>query len=144
MPPSVRELILGACLLCQAPCCLAEPDSLVDLEGKVAYLLIYRPGPAWLAGKPIADQPLREHGRYMLSLYVKGSMKLAGPLTDDSGGAVLLVVPTETEARDVIANDPAVKTGVLIPELHPWKLQPWHEFATKAHGTASSGATGNR
>ena len=144
MPPSILGLIAGACLLGVAPCCMAAPEALVDLEGRVAYLLIYRPGPAWIAGKPVADQPLREHGRYMLSLYVKGSMKLAGPLTDDSGGAVLLLVPNETEARDVIANDPAVKSGVLVPELDPWKLQPWHEFATRAQSAASGGATGNR
>jgi uncharacterized protein YciI len=144
MPPSTRALVLGACLLGQAPGCLAAPETLVDLEGKVAYLLIYRPGPAWLAGKPVADQPLREHGRYMLGLYVRGSMKLAGPLMDDAGGAVLLLVPNESEARDVVANDPAVKTGVLVPELHPWKLQPWHELAARAQGAVSGDVAGNR
>ena len=39
-------------------------------EGKATYLVIYRPGPAWLVGKSVLEQPLKEHGKYMLSLYI--------------------------------------------------------------------------
>jgi hypothetical protein len=28
-------------------------------------------------------------------------------------------------------NDPAVKSGIFVYELHPWKLQPWDELAKK-------------
>jgi len=82
------------------------------------------------------EQPLKEHGKYMLGLYIKGSMKLAGPLTDNAGGAVLLDVSDEAEARTIVANDPAVRSGIFVYELHPWKLQPWDEFAKKAQGAA--------
>lgn len=105
-------------------------------QTKVTYLVIYRPGPAWLAGKSVLEQPLKEHGKYMLSLYIKGSMKLAGPLTDDAGGAVLLAVADESEAKRIVAADPAVKSGIFVYEMHPWKLQPWDEFAKKAKGSA--------
>jgi len=104
--------------------------------GKTTYLVLYRPGPAWLTGKSVMEQPLREHGKYMLSLYTKGSMKLAGPLTDDAGGAVLLEVSDEAEAKAIVTNDPAVKAGVFVFEMHPWKLQPWEEFAKKAKAAA--------
>jgi uncharacterized protein YciI len=103
---------------------------------KATYLVIYRPGPAWLRGKSVIEQPLKEHGKYMLSLYIKGSMKLAGPLTDNAGGAVLLDVSDEAEAQTIVANDPAVRSGIFVYELHPWKLQPWDEFAKKAKGAA--------
>ena len=99
---------------------------------KATYLVLYRPGPAWLTGKSIMEQPLKEHGKYMLSLYIKGSMKLAGPLTDNAGGAVLLEVANEAEAMAIVTNDPAVRSGVFVYELHPWKLEPWDEFAKKA------------
>lgn len=99
---------------------------------KATYLVLYRPGPAWLTGKSVMEQPLKEHGKYMLSLYMKGSMKLAGPLTDDAGGAVLLEVSNEAEAKAIVTNDPAVKGGIFLYEMHPWKLQPWEEFAKKA------------
>ena len=103
---------------------------------KATYLVLYRPGRAWLPGKSVMEQPLKEHGKYMLSLYVKGSMKLAGPLTDNAGGAVLLEVSNEAEAEAIVANDPAVKSGVFVYEMHPWKLQPWDEFAKKAKAAA--------
>ena len=72
----------------------------------------------------------------MLSLYMKGSMKLAGPLTDNAGGAVLLEVSNEAEAKTIVWKDPAVKSGVFVYEMHPWKLQPWEEFAKKAKAAA--------
>ena len=86
---------------------------------KATYLVIYRPGPAWLTGKSVMEQPLKEHGKYMLSLYIKGSMKLAGPLTDNAGGAVLLDVSNEAEARTIVANDPAVQSGIFVYEMQP-------------------------
>ena len=91
------------------------------------------------------EQPLKEHGKYMRSLYIKGSMKLAGPLTDDAGGAVLLEVSDEAEAKAIVANDPAVKSGTFVYEMHPWKLQPWDEFAKKANGGTQTAhpTTGN-
>ncbi len=83
------------------------------------------------------EQPLKEHGKYMLSLYIKGSMKLAGPLTDNAGGAVLLEVSGEAEANAIVANDPAVMSGIFAYEIHSWKLQPWDEFVKKAQGAAA-------
>ena len=111
---------------------LTETATPHEAPTKATYLVLYRPGPAWLTGKPVMEQPLREHGRYMLSLYIKGSMKLAGPLTDNAGGAVLLEVANESEAKAIVTNDPAVKSGVFVYELHPWKLQPWEKLAKKA------------
>ena len=111
---------------------------LQETAAEATYLVLYRPGPAWLTGKSVMEQPLEEHGKYMLSLYIKGSMKLAGPLTDNAGGAVLLEVSDEAEAKAIVANDPAVKSGVFVFEMHPWKMQQWDELAKKAKGTAQT------
>jgi uncharacterized protein YciI len=118
--------------------CLAQnvTEAVSSTATKATYLVIYRPGPGWLTGKSVMEQPLKEHGKYMLSLYTKGRMKLAGPLTDNAGGAVLLDVSDEAEARTIVANDPAVRSGIFVYEMHPWKLQPWDEFAKKAQGAA--------
>jgi uncharacterized protein YciI len=120
-------------------CCLAKapPETGRPSEAttKATYLVIYRPGPTWLTGKSVMEQPLKEHGKYMLSLYIKGSMRLAGPLTDNAGGAVLLEVSDEAEAKAIVAEDPAVKSGIFVYELHPWKLQPWDALAKEAKDT---------
>jgi uncharacterized protein YciI len=98
---------------------------------KATFLVIYRPGPAWLQGKPASEQPLKEHGKYMLSLFEKGSLKFAGPFTDDKGGAVVLEVASEAEAQALVAEDPAVKSGVFLHEIHPWQLVPWEKYVKK-------------
>jgi uncharacterized protein YciI len=134
-------VILGTAYL--SPLIFAQ-ETFPPPEGKATYLIIYRPGPAWLAGKPVSAQPLKEHGKYMLSLYIKGSMKLAGPLADDAGGAVLLAVADESEAKAIVAEDPAVKSGIFVYEMHPWKLQPWDEFAKKAKTSAQSTSPSQR
>jgi uncharacterized protein YciI len=122
-------------LICSSSRSIAAEKESQQEQTKATYLVIYRPGPAWLAGKSVLEQPLKEHGKYMLSLYIKGSMKLAGPLTDDAGGAVLLAVADESEAKTIVAADPAVKSGIFVYEMHPWKLQPWDEIAKKAKGS---------
>jgi hypothetical protein len=77
----------------------------------------------------------------MLSLYISGSMKLAGPLTDNAGGAVLLDVADEAEAKAIVAQDPAVKSGIFVYELHPWELKPWDEYSKKRqHSSAETPA----
>ena len=135
---TVASIILFLVLsLAPIDCPAQSPTETVNPQQtatKATYLVVYRPGPAWLTGKSIMEQPLKEHGKYMLSLYIKGSMRLAGPLTDNTGGAVLLEVSDEAEAKAIVANDPAVKSGIFVYEMHPWKLQPWEEFAKKAKG----------
>ena len=131
-------LVLGFAPMYSSAQSPTETTNLHEAATKATYLVLYRPGPAWLTGKSIMEQPLKEHGKYMLSLYIKGSMKLAGPLTDNAGGAVLLEVSDEAEAKAIVANDPAVKSGVFVFEMHPWKMQQWDELAKKAKGTAQT------
>ena len=47
---------------------LTETIKPTATEAKTTYLVLYRPGPAWLTGKSVMEQPLKEHGKYMLSL----------------------------------------------------------------------------
>jgi uncharacterized protein len=92
------------------------------------YLVIYRPGPTWLAGRPVSEQPLKEHGRYMLSLYAKGVMKFAGSFSDDAGGAAVIEADDEDAARALISADPGVVIGAFVTEMHPWALVPWDSY----------------
>ena len=49
-------------------------------------------------------------------------MKLAGPLTGDAGGAVLLAVADESEAKTIVAADPAVKSGIFVSPDAPLEV----------------------
>jgi uncharacterized protein YciI len=92
------------------------------------FLVTYRPGPSWLPGKPLSQQPLAEHFKYMVSLYAKGAMKFAGPFTDDTGGAGVLEAASKDEVEALVTGDPAVIAGVLAYEIHPWNLVPWDQY----------------
>lgn len=128
---SVMSLVVfGLALTCFTQQRLAAADEPTTMA-KSTFLVIYRPGPAWLVGKSVSEQPLKEHGKYMLSLYAKGSMKLAGPLTDNTGGAVVLEVADESEAKAIVAEDPAVKSGIFVYEMHPWELKQWDNYLKK-------------
>ncbi len=95
------------------------------------FLAVYKPGPGFVAGKPLSAQPLGEHARYMLSLYRKGVLKIAGPFTDDSGGAVMFSAASLDDARQIVAPDPPVISGVFIYDLHPWDVVDWNARAAK-------------
>src|SRR5579862_6636848 len=95
------------------------------------YLVVYRPGPTWLPGKSVQEQPLLEHGRYMVSPYRRGVLKLAGPFSDNGGGAVVFEAKNDDEANSVVAADPAVASHIFLYELHPWEPVQWERFGAK-------------
>ena len=90
-----------------------------------SYLCVYRPGPRWLPGKPLAEQPLREHGRYMLDLYKRGVMRMAGRFADGSGGAMLFGADDDASAQAIVAADPAVVAETFTYELRQWAFVDW-------------------
>lgn len=98
---------------------------------KKTFLVIYKPGAAWLKGKSVSEQPLKEHGKYLLGLYKSGVLRFAGPFPDDTGGAAVLEVSSEGEAKKLAEQDPAVMSGVMVYELHPWQLIPWENYLKK-------------
>lgn len=95
------------------------------------FLCVYRPGPGWLPGKSLSEQPLREHGRYMLDLYRRGVLRFAGPFADGSGGAVLFAVDDLTAAKTIVAADPAVVAQTFSYELRQWSLVDWDARAQR-------------
>jgi uncharacterized protein YciI len=126
----IRRILLGCGLAAAAAAGLAaapEPE-----PAEPAWLVVYRPGPAWLANRPLSEQPLQEHGRYMLDLHRRGLLRLAGPFADDSGGALVFRAASDRDARAIVEADPAVVERVFAYELRPWKLMPWDEIAARA------------
>ena len=61
-------LLVGLAVLLSSAQSLTATDEKQQIAPKITFLIIYRPGPAWLPGKSVSEQPLKEHGRYMLGL----------------------------------------------------------------------------
>lgn len=96
---------------------------------KPVYLVVYRPGPAFIEGQPLKAQPLRPHFNYMLELYRKGTLRFAGGFADDTGGAAMFEANGDEEAAALIAVDPAVTSRVFAYELRRWNLVAWEKVA---------------
>jgi uncharacterized protein YciI len=109
----------------------AEEKETMTESRKATYLVVYRPGPAFISGKPLAEQPLKEHGRYMLSLYKQGTLKFAGGFSDNAGGAAAFEAASDDEARAIVAADPAVMSQVFLAEFHPWRWVDWERLIKK-------------
>jgi uncharacterized protein YciI len=109
----------------------AEEKETMTESRMATYLVVYRPGPAFITGKPLTEQPLKEHGRYMLSLYKQGKLRFAGGFSDNAGGAAAFEAESEEEARAIVTADPAVTSQVFLTDLHPWALVDWERFIKK-------------
>ena len=92
------------------------------------FIIIYKPGPAWVKDKPYWEQRLMEHGEYMHQLYKSGVLRFAGPFSDNMGGATVIETTGMEEALNILRNDPAIINEVFIGELHPWYLVDWEHF----------------
>lgn len=129
-------LLAGAAPEATTPTATPTPTPTPTLAPKPLYLVVYKPGPAWIAGKSRFEQPLKEHGRYMLGLYAEGRLRFAGGFDDLlGGGAAAFEATDEAEARAVVAKDPAVTAGVMVPEIRPWALVDWGSYLQKSRAT---------
>jgi uncharacterized protein YciI len=94
------------------------------------YVVLQKRGPKWVAGKPAGEQALRNHGRYLQEQMTKGTLQLAGPFLDDSGGLILYNARDEAEARAIAERDPGVVDGILAVE----SIRPFHLAFDAASG----------
>jgi len=92
------------------------------MQKQTIFALCYRPGPAWLAGKTVFEQPLQAHLAYMRSLRDTAGIVLGGPYSDDTGGFIALEADSREAALAFVEGDPAIRDGVLQAEVHPWLI----------------------
>lgn len=81
-----------------------------------SYAIVYRPGPAWRAGQPMQRQALGPHVRYWQGLQAQGRVFSAGALGGRQGLAIISA-GSLAEARRVMVEDPAVRSGVFRAEV---------------------------
>jgi uncharacterized protein len=111
LKPAVLALTMG--MLMTTSAAQAAPDQLL-------FAVIYRPGPAWKPGLPMAQQDLRAHGGYYAKLAAEGRVVAGGGWVGVDGGMAVLRCADADEAGRLLAADPAVTTGVFAAELRRW------------------------
>ncbi len=108
---AVLALTMG--MLMTTSAAQAAPDQLL-------FAVIYRPGPAWKPGLPMAQQDLRAHGGYYAKLAAEGRVVAGGGWVGVDGGLAVLRCADADEAARVLAVDPAITSGVFLGELRRW------------------------
>jgi uncharacterized protein YciI len=113
---SVALLLIGA-----AP---AEPWPQAAAQAPAAasslYIVIYRPGKNWVAGKSNSGQKLRPHVVFIQRMLDEGRLVAGGPWGDNMGGMAIFRASSLEEAQAFVAADPAVSEGVFEAELKAW------------------------
>lgn len=91
---------------------------------KNTFMILWAPGPAWVAGKTVRNQPYwDEHADFMDRLFENGTVVLGGPFADATGSMVIVEAENEDDVADLIANDPFVVHGIFaLSSLKQWLL----------------------
>ncbi len=73
------------------------PAALGIWEGYMvkSFVAYYEPGPNWLKGMPMKDQPLKAHVEYMVALHDRERLTMGGPFADDSGALVIFTAESD-------------------------------------------------
>jgi uncharacterized protein len=91
------------------------------VESGDMFLFIYRQGPAWRAGAPMAEQGLGPHAAYMQRLFSEGRLIAGGQFMSGEGGMAVLVAANADEARAMLEADPAITSGIFVATLEQWR-----------------------
>lgn len=91
-------------------------------ELKAYYLVILKKGPHRDQDSVTAEQIQKGHMDNITKMAEAGKLNVAGPFLDegDLRGIFIFNLSSEQEVRALVDNDPAVKAGRLIYEIHPW------------------------
>ncbi|HSE32491.1 MAG TPA: YciI family protein [Pyrinomonadaceae bacterium] len=93
------------------------------------HMALLKRGPKWPADSATTPPVLQEHVAYVHSLLESGKAVIAGPIASDSDlvGVYIFRAKTAEEANSWVMADPAVASGLFVPEMHPW----WSEDVMK-------------
>ena len=92
-------------------------------QTKHRVLVIFRAGPAWNGGPPENQPDWDAHADWVDDLIARGTFVMGGPFSDYSGSVNLLEGLTAEEAKELLATDPFVLSGVFeLDSVRDWTV----------------------
>lgn len=96
------------------------PAPSTEVPGKL-YAVEIKVGPRWVSGKAPQEQEFfREHSDNLRKLREQGSLALGARYGDK--GLVVLAAESESAARAMIDQDPSMRNGTFVYELHEFSV----------------------
>lgn len=85
---------------------------------QIMHLLFLSPGVAWKKDLTLEEQPgFNYHVQYYSVLFKNQKLLLGGPFISHPGAMVILLSQNYDEAKSIASNDPAVKNGLMEPNI---------------------------
>lgn len=123
----------------------AQKPSESPYEMTTYYLvLLYRGPNSTQQATPETERIQDAHMANIRQMADEGKLIMAGPMGDDSKlrGIFVLRAGSPQEAQQLAEADPAVKSGRLVPEVHPWyTAKNIRVFHTAKEGDAGSSSS---
>ena len=98
---------------------------MADDQTYIYVLKLTRPDMVSDGPTPEELQAVHAHFHYLKDLTEKGTVLHAGrthPNGDKTFGIVILKAGSESDARDIMSDDPAVKNEIMTAELSPYRV----------------------
>lgn len=91
---------------------------------KNTFIILWAPGPAWISGKTVREQPYWEqHAAFMDSLFERGMVVLGGPFADATGSLVVVEAENEHEVTALFTRDPFLVHDIFaLKSIKQWLL----------------------
>lgn len=99
-----------------------SPSSAQDPLRQI-FAVHFRPGPAWVDDKASAEQLLGAHDAYWADLVESGRAVFEYVSFESKGGAAFFFAADEATAQLILADDPAITSGLVVAETGPWRTR---------------------
>jgi uncharacterized protein len=105
-----------------------------SLSIKQYFFVMLTAGPNRNQDSVTADKIQKGHMANIERLYTAGKLKVAGPFGDDGKwiGLFIFDCPEQAEVEKLLQTDPAIQSGRLVYEIHPWWTSPIGSFTPGA------------
>ena len=114
-------------LLCASAFAQQEENKTETPKLKQYYFVMLVRGPNANAIDSLSLVKIQEgHMANINKMAESGKLQIAGPFGDDGKwrGIIIFDVATEEEVKELLKDDPAIQSGRLAYEIHPWWTLP--------------------
>jgi uncharacterized protein YciI len=113
-------------------CLLAQNKQKADPASQIKqfWLVLLKKGPIRNQDSLTAAKIQAGHMANITRLYEAGTLKVAGPFAEETlaQGLFIFDCSNKSELESLLQTDPAIKTGRLVAEIHPWYTAPIGSF----------------
>lgn len=120
----MKKLAVILALFCTSYNLFAQEKLNEKEESKMKeyFFVMLKKGPARSQTKEIAAKLQEAHIAHINKMATDGQLAIAGPFGDDGDWRGIFIFKTKTieEAKALVEQDPMIKAGRLVYEIHPW------------------------